>query len=163
VHLIGYSFGGLIALEMAIQLQKRNKQLLSLTLIDTVAPKTWRTLIDQIDFKQRIRYFIANQKRKLLLFSGQRVPPSLRNDYILHSWRKAAYRYSPQPGCDTMNFFLIRSKHSLSEEPKLGWEDWPVFNPEITIIDGNHHSIIRQKERVIQLAEWMKKNVFIET
>jgi len=160
VHLIGYSFGGLVALEMAIQLQNINIPPLSLTLIDTVAPQIWKTLINQIDLRSKVNHTLANLKREVILRSGKNIPPSLRNGYILHTWRKAAYHYSPIPVKDSIKFYLIRSKESLSEKPLLGWEEWPVFTPEVTMFDSDHHSIIRHKEKVIQLAEWMKDKLF---
>jgi surfactin synthase thioesterase subunit len=48
---------------------------------------------------------------------------------------------------------------SLSDLPLLGWEDWPGFKFEVTIFEGDHHSIIRQRSKVAQLAEWMKSKM----
>jgi aspartate racemase len=159
VHLIGFSFGGLIALEMALQLQKRGVGFSTLTLIDTVAPQVWREMIRQTDFRQKFRYFTGNQKRKFFLLLGQKIPANLRNAYILHSWRKAAYHYSPKRNTNASRFFLVRSEKSLSDLPLLGWEDWPGFTFEVTIFEGDHHSIIRQRDKVAQLAEWMKSKM----
>jgi nonribosomal peptide synthetase DhbF len=159
VHLIGFSFGGLIALEMALQLQERGVGFSTLTLIDTVAPQVWREMISQTDFRQKLRYFTGNQKRKFYLLLGQKIPANLRNAYILHSWRKAAYRYSPQQNTTATRLFLVRSEKSLSHLPLLGWEDWPGFKFEVTIFEGDHHSIIRQRNKVAQLADWMKSKI----
>ncbi len=159
VHLVGYSFGGVIAVEMALQMKKRNIPFQSVTIIDTVAPHLWHTLLKS-SFRDKIKYFLNDQKRKFYQFMGKKVPISLRNSYILTSWRKALLNYAPATNGKKLSFTLIRSSHSLSEEPQLGWEKWTDFVVDTKIIEGDHHSITRQKEKVAEIADLLKLEIY---
>lgn len=159
IHLIGFSFGGLVALEIAIQLKKMGINLLSLTLIDTVAPEVWREMIKSADFRAVYKWSLQRLKTFRYFIVFKKLPSSLRSSYILSKWRRAAYRYQPLADNLSIKFYLLRSSQSLTDLPLLGWENWPVFNIDVAVFEGDHHSVIRKKENVNQIAQWLKAHI----
>lgn len=151
-HLAGFSFGGLIALEMALQLQKAGRETGRITAIDTVVPHLFRTIIHKVSWQNKLENWFKWIRIKSLLAIGQPVPPALRNSYVLRSFRQAAWCYNPEISDIQLPFRLIKSARSISSEPDLGWSLWKGFLPEITTIDGDHFSIIRDPEHVRQYA-----------
>ncbi len=151
-HIAGFSFGGLIALEMALQLRKAGRETGRVTVIDTAAPHLFRSIIHKVSWQNKIENWMKWIRIKSLLAMGKPVPPVYRNSYVLRSFRQAACRYSPEISGIQFSFRLIKSARSISPEPDLGWSLWNGFLPEITIIDGDHFSIIRDPEHVRQFA-----------
>lgn len=159
IHLIGFSFGGLVALEIAVQLKKIGINLQSLTLIDTVAPEVWREMIKSADLKAVYKWTVQRLKTFRYFIVFKKLPSSLRSSYILSKWRRAAFRYQPLADDLSIKFYLLRSSQSLSDLPLLGWENWPVFNIDVTVFEGDHHSIIRKRENVDRIAQWLKAHI----
>jgi thioesterase domain-containing protein/acyl carrier protein len=151
-HLAGFSFGGLIALEMALQLWKSGRETGRIAVIDTVAPHLFRSIIHKVSWQNKIENWMKWIRIKRMLIMGKPVPPAYRNAYVLRSFRQAACRYSPETSGIQLPFRLIKSARSISSEPDLGWSLWEAFIPEITTIDGDHFSIIRDPEHVRQYA-----------
>ena len=151
-HIAGFSFGGLIALEMALQLRKSGRETGRVTVIDTVAPHLFRSIIHKVSWQNKIENWMKWIRIKSVLAMGKPVPPVYRNSYVLRSFRRAACRYSPEISGIQLSFRLIKSARSISPEPDLGWSIWKGFLPEISIIDGDHFSIIRDPDHVRQFA-----------
>lgn len=146
IKLAGYSFGGLVAMELALQMRRRQMLVERLVLIDTVAPPTWKRLIHETSPGKKTGLFQNHLICNALAFLGKEIPLKRRNPYILYSWRKAAVSYHPDTEGKTLPFILIRSTNSLSGEPMLGWESDDRFQVTVITLDGDHHSIVRDRE-----------------
>jgi thioesterase domain-containing protein len=151
-HLAGFSFGGLIALEMAIQLQAAGKQTGRITLIDTAAPHLFRLIIHKVSLSKKIEQWAYSLVIACCIVSGKPVPARYRNFYVIRSFRQAAHDYDPPDIGPPVSFRLIRSTRSVSDEPGLGWSQWQRFMPEIILVEGDHRSIIRDPELIRQFA-----------
>jgi len=151
-HLAGFSFGGLIALEMALQLRDAGKEIGRVTVIDTAAPHLFRSIVHKVSWRKKMEGWMEWLVTKACLKTGKAIPPQYRNYYVLRSFRRAAYRYSPREPLPPFYFTIIRSARSVTNEPDLGWSRWKGFVPEITVIDGDHFSIVRNRELVQQYA-----------
>lgn len=151
-HLAGFSFGGLIALEMALQLRDAGMESGRVTVIDTAAPHLFRSIVHKVSLRKRLEGWVDWLVAETCVKSGKSIPPRYRNSYVLRSFRKAAYLYNPSEPRPPLPFRMIRSAHSVSDEHDLGWSEWKGFTPEITVIDGDHFSIVRNEELVGQYA-----------
>jgi surfactin synthase thioesterase subunit len=84
--------------------------------------------------------------------AGKPIPLKYRNSVILRSWRKAAKSYKPDGKAEII---LIKSSHSVSDEPLLGWQEYSEIKTRLRLIEGSHHSIIRDYKKVVTIVEWI--------
>jgi thioesterase domain-containing protein len=170
VHLLGYSFGGLVAYEMAVQLIAGGyrigllgmvdtslvSQLVSVTARESLAAKirrktiTWskhlRTLIAG---PQRMRWFRETVISKFfakayarLTDSGRAIPRWLRNVNDLNIFASTRYRPPPHRG----QILLIRARDEYRDSrwtSDLGWRSGPYGAVEIRELPGTHRDLIR--------------------
>lgn len=162
--LAGYSFGGLIAYEMALELKKRNEEVQGLILLDTGNPQFYfkrgnlKKLLEKSSLNKRINKRI-NQfvKRKYifaLLLLGKRIPVSLRNMYILDKYKKLSKRYHPQ--VIDINVLLFRATENLCIERNLGWEGL-IDNLEIVDLKGSHRSMLKFEQNIQRYLDNLKR------
>lgn len=154
-NLAGFSFGGLVALEMALQLQAAGRPTGRVTLIDTAAPHLFRLIKHKVALSKKVRQWTGSVVITCCVISGKTIPPRYRNQYVLSSFRQAARTYTPSEKGLPVRFQLIRSARSVSDEPDLGWSQWKRFIPEIILIEGDHHSIVRNEQLVKQFASML--------
>jgi non-ribosomal peptide synthetase component F/thioesterase domain-containing protein len=171
--LLGLSFGGLIAYEMAQQLHAQGEQVSLLALLDTQTPDSnlkvpWyhRGYIHLLDLLNKgPAYFFDRLRHKTIHFQqifGHGEPTTLSRptpDPRIQFRRQAARGYvlSPYPGRIT----LFRAMETVSKfestavDPTLGWGNLAVGGLAIHDIPGNHLSIL-QKPNVSVLASKLK-------
>ena len=167
----GWSMGGVVAFEMARQLQSYGEQA-EVFLIDSVAPDV--KLKEQApDDHALLNYFLQDLEGisgKKLGISGEEfkrleiaeaassileqlrkqgiVPAEIDQQDLLalfHTFRdnlKALHGYSPMPIAGSLT--LIRSSSSGREQndSSLGWSDLALGRFEVHEIEGNHYSIV---------------------
>ena len=154
-HLAGFSFGGLVALEMAIQLHSAGRQTGRITLIDTAAPHLFRLIVHKVSLSKKIEQWTSSLVIACCMVGGKPVPARYRNFYVLRSFRQAAQGYDPPDIGPPARFRLIISARSVSDEPDLGWSQWKRFMPEIIQVEGDHRSIMRDPELIRQFASFL--------
>ncbi len=150
VKLIGYSFGGLVALEMAVLLTVKKWELEHLILIDTLAPGFWRGLAQPnrrlserlLAYKQWLAAQITLQLRKSL-------PLKQRNFYIQYNWNLAARNYHPSTANGSMKLTLIKATKGEFDFPVLGWDHETAYEVTCHVIEGNHHDLVRDRMHLI--------------
>lgn len=161
--LIGYSLGGIIAVEMAKQLKKLGKQVKLVGAVDTYIAKR-----DQNDRKfKKISEKIWRQPKKLLFFSGQFLKspketisyqlshvkhlidnilnmakpiqlPSLE-EQINEKYMDAYYNYNLTPYDDVVYLFKVQKRIYYVDEPKyLGWLPYAPKGLRVRNIPGDH-------------------------
>lgn len=168
LYLIGHSFGGLIAHEMARQVQTRGETLGLLALVDTKTPKLAKTRPTVNVFLQTLLHNIwhtpAKERWTYLVESGQWFYKKRRiasdRDYAEHLKRQNAHlrmfnvlqpNYKAQaayePGCyqGTMVVFraLIQSPRSFKDRT-LGWSEWVDGEIKVHTIPGDHLRVMEE-------------------
>lgn len=136
VVVCGYSFGGIIALELAQRLREHGRTVPLLVILDSqgpdfVKPVSVKGLLLRIrDIKDRIRC-------EHWLGKGLPIPEHLRNFYIMDTYGKAmrSYRAGPWTG----PALLIRCAERALEP--TGW-DRILPNLRTVVVPGDHQSII---------------------
>jgi thioesterase domain-containing protein len=152
IVLAGFSFGGLVALEMAIQMKSNNINLDHVVIVDTLAPYLWPKVFARKRIVLQRSYLIGIVAKACCRTIGHPIPANYRNSVILRSWRKAARNYKPTANIDVV---LIKSSQSVSNEPLLGWAEYPQIQTRLRLIEGNHHGIIREYKKIVTIAEWI--------
>ncbi len=175
--LIGYSFGGSIAFEIARQLQAQGKQVGFLGLLDIPAPQTpplrpsllkalpiHLSNLWQLDRAERWKYTIDRINHRLKKvdpheffireLSAKNPSPQLLN--IINNNFQADRDYYPQ--AYTGDIYLFRCQVQTMEYAlyrDLGWSDLVDGNVLVRNIVGNHYGLLREPN-VRSLAEKLK-------
>lgn len=169
-RLVGYSGGGVIAVEMAHQLRRSGRDVEFLCLLDTLAPqeaerpvsfgkevarygskfKKWIKL-GPADIAERIRKRMNSAKDAVLSHVEPKediAPKShieILSDLVEVGYMKAQRNYHP-PQYDG-DVLLFRAEHALlpflRAGEKLGWDGILTGKMDIIVLDANHFSLIR--------------------
>ena len=175
-RLIGFSFGGILAFEVARQLEARGRRVSYLGLIDSpplFGPKL-RSLVrpDHREgwerFKNRLRnegvfatvnWFIQWVPAKLRKFSS---PPSEspNPDTRTPFEKKAAdafYEYTPGRYTGDITFFVTQQQDDPHKPTQTNvWDHYTTGQVNVIQVKGDHHSIAREPD-ISQIADSLNK------
>jgi thioesterase domain-containing protein len=151
----GFSFGGIIAYEMACRLKEHGYEVAMLIMVDCISPLHKGRIFKKGLFNKVKRYFLGPMRRflkkriqltiaKAYHLVNKPIPISRRSFYILANYGRANARY--KPGKYDGNVLLFRANTNLCDVYSLGWDK--LVNGKIEIIDfeGDHKSIIEDSE-----------------
>jgi amino acid adenylation domain-containing protein len=157
----GYSFGGLVAYEMARQLTARGEQVAFLALFDTapghIKPAT-ASLLKSLgrptpkflffDLPRGVYKGVRRRVRAL------RVPHTLKKVFFANT--RAAEKYALQPYQGKITLFRAAQKSLRSvENPYAAWHDFAQGGLEFQDIPGDHYGVLVEPQ-VQVLAERLK-------
>jgi thioesterase domain-containing protein len=148
----GWSLGGLVAFEMAQQLQAQGQELSCLALLDTYPFTEIETFNEAAD-TEFIEELLARSQTPVL---GS-IPEADRTQaqrllQLFKSHIEAANQYTPQPYQGKVTLFLAEDGVAAdAEDPTIGWENIARAGVEIHWLPGDHHSMVAQPH-VQQLA-----------
>lgn len=170
-YLAGFSFGGLIAFEMAIQLQKQGFEVPVLILIDCRNPhikepvnasgRIAKMSNELYNYSKDIYYRSFHKARNLyyesfLLFNSTLHNKS-RNYYIMGTYMEIAKRYKPKTEYNG-EILLFKSQQNKSAHKYLGWDHF-CKKVNMVIVEGNHKTLYETDEsyKVLSknIGEWM--------
>jgi malonyl CoA-acyl carrier protein transacylase len=175
--LVGYSFGGVIAFEMAQQLYAQGDKVALLALLDTKCPKLPITrpslaesLIIHLNnllqlgtkekfnyFKDRINYHFTNLNYKDFVIRELSKTENITDQYlkVLESNIQASKDYIPQVYPDVVHLFRSQVQPvNYAFNDDLGWRK-VAGNLEIDHIPGQHFNMMKGRY-VLELAEKLK-------
>jgi thioesterase domain-containing protein len=183
--LSGWSMGGVIAFQMAHQLQAQNEQVSLLGLIDSAAPSTWTSAKDDdelwllFNFAQDLGFtpdlLTVNREELLQMSSEERLiyleeqakSAKIMPQYIDHAQVVRFYEVFKtniralqqyKPAAKAGRITLISSEQSANTFPDstMGWSELSTESVEVfTIPATTHYSIVR-KPAVENLAQQLK-------
>lgn len=154
--LMGYSFGGMLAFEMAVQLQKLGREVPVLVIVDTISPLArgsfkWQNNLFQtirINFLRPVRLLLKRKIRLLIcnlyLLMNKPIPLERRNYYLMTRYSDLGFRYKPSKF--EGNILLFRLTKNPSSKKYLGWETL-VNDIKLVEIEGKHLDVFIGKER----------------
>ena len=174
----GWSMGGVIAFEMATQLQSQGQKIALLALIDAIAPisSTEPTDIDDVTLLSRFVQDIFGLSLEYPDFSVERLKqqsPEQRLAYVLEQEQisnlpirhlfnvfktnfRAMQSYLPPVYGDRVTLFKASEQFAQDyQDPTMGWGQLTTKEVEIHIVPGNHYTIIG-KPHVQVLAERLR-------
>jgi len=131
-HLLGWSYGGVVAYEMACQLEAAGEKVATLTLLDSELPPG-----DDPELTRQ-------QVDDLLQRDGE-LPPGLSREQLVRlvdnhlHFGRLLHRY--RPGCFGGAVLLFKATRDRSERMSVEW--LRAASIETVAIDGNHLSMTR--------------------
>lgn len=163
-HLGGFSFGGLLAFEIAIRLQELGHKVLSLIVLDCKNPAVKeppRNLSDKLlkrDLPKRITRKLLRKFRfltyKVYFLFNVPIPVKRRQEYITASYLKLLANYQPKKY--NGDILLIRATDNDSAHKYLGWEG-VVNNIELITLEGNHRNVLRQEKNIHFISRMVRE------
>ncbi|MBV6405295.1 MAG: amino acid adenylation domain-containing protein [Flavobacteriales bacterium] len=152
----GYSFGGIVAYEMARQLTTAGEEVPLLVLFDTYAPADG---LQSATAEERLhmpaKRWVMRRLIDRHLRRGRTLPPALRHFHIIDTYGKATRAYVP--GTYTGNVLLLRAEGSPGT-PDLGWNKLVKGGVEVRPVPGDHYSAIKEPH-VNALAGELRKEL----
>jgi amino acid adenylation domain-containing protein len=147
--LAGWSFGGVVAFEMAQQLRLVNEQIQLLALIDSYSPELLINLgsTETPDFYKNLTVDIASD------FEARISEAAVINN-------SALLRYSPKMYRGDLRLF-----YAIDHQPEdisLGWKDFVEGSLVIESLTGNHYSLL-QTPNIQKLIFQLKELIGIES
>jgi len=170
--LAGYSFGGLVAFEMAQQLRAEGQEVALLALFDSHSPKLLENRpsfvkavrirlghLWQLQPQEKLKYIRSLVMWKLnqgdyKSFLQRELADSLLPSFeVLDSNTQAARNYLPQVYPGSAILFRCRVQEpKFSHDPYLGWSELIGQKLEVYDVPGDHYGMLREP-RVRVLAE----------
>ncbi len=172
-YLAGFSFGGLVAFEMAVQLQSQGIDVPVLILIDCKNPMFKEPVkatnaITKISYQfynySKDIYYMAFHKARNLYYESyllikSKLHNNSRNYYIMSTYMEIAKRYEPQKVYNG-EILLFKSLQNNSAHKYLGWEKF-CSKINMVIVKGNHKTIYETDESYKTLSknigEWLDR------
>ncbi|KAF3885483.1 MULTISPECIES: non-ribosomal peptide synthetase [Nostocales] len=180
-YLGGYSFGGVVAFEMAQQLHKQGEKVAILAMLDTIRPGSERRL----SFRYRVLEHLENFSQEGMVYLQHKLvgwrdwigfhiqykykklmgipEPSPKEDKhleIMDANSKALNQYTFQtyPGC--MTLLRTSDKHrdeatGMQYDPLFGWGELVQGGIDIQQIPGSHYTLL-EEPHVGELVEKLK-------
>jgi amino acid adenylation domain-containing protein len=171
IGLVGYSYGGLVAVETASKLLSTGREVALLALLDSYGPGFPRrcgrlerlarqgTTLREFGIRQKIRSLVAR------LLSREQPPPAIATDPVneaakslqLESQRAYLRDIRPYPGRITLlkAAQLPTSTHLSYDDPTLGWGAVAAGGIDVRVVPGSHLSMLDQ-DRAPALAEILR-------
>jgi len=173
-YLGGFSFGGIVAFEMAIQLQRQGFEVPVLILIDCNNPmfkeliNTTNNVFAKILYKfynysKDLYYWFFHKGRRIyyeffLLFITNLHKKS-RNYYIMATYMDIEKRYKPKTRYNG-EILLFRSQQNKSAHKYLGWDSL-CDSIKMVTVEGNHKTIYESEKSYNEfsknIGEWLQK------
>lgn len=151
----GFSFGGTLAFEIAIQLQKSGYNVPLLVLIDSVSPLAREPFRRYNNFFKIIKYkFLVPFALQVLrivelsvcisfIKTNKPIPIKLRPFYIVDKYKKLTRKYQPEKFDG--DILLFRASENKSSFKYMGWETL-VNGIKLFHIDGKHLTLYSKIE-----------------
>ena len=149
----GFSFGGVIAFEMAQQLHRQNKEVIVLALFDSF-PTTYKThgavaTLWKLPLRDKVAYVIG-KFQYLMHRTARRItfaffPAALKQ--VQAACLRATRQYIPNPYPGRVLLFRASDRPLGSRDDMfLGWNDLALGGVEVHAVPGNHLSIVDEPE-----------------
>ncbi len=159
-YLIGYSFGGNLAFEIAVRLQKAGFKVPVLVLIDSVCPVTKVQIKREEGFFRMVRKNILGPMRRWAkaylkyfvclsyIWRKKPIPLEKRNSYVRIKYSRLMRAYTPEKYNGKM--LLFRATDNTFSYRSLGWVN---LADDVKIIDlgGKHLDVFIGEEKITKI------------
>jgi amino acid adenylation domain-containing protein len=150
-HLAGYSFGGLVAFEMAQQLQAAGDTIPMVMLLDTYAPEPYAAVMKaERKLHMPLKNLLLRALVKFIHGMGKALPTRLRHFYVIDTYDQATARYAPKRYGGQVT--VIKATDSPGA-PDMGWNAF-ASNVFMRNSSGDHYNMIMEPH-VRNLADQM--------
>jgi thioesterase domain-containing protein len=155
-QLSGYSFGGIIAYEMAQQLVKAGEEVPVLVFFDTYDPREYLAVAKrEAPLHLPLKVGVVRRMAEFIFNSGHDLPVKLRHTYIIDTYNRAINNYKVRPYDGRIT--LLRTSDSTGPVD-MGWADLARGGVDVRSVPGNHYNMVKEPH-VAALAEELKRCV----
>lgn len=148
--LTGFSFGGIVAYEMAQQLNVAGHDVPLLAVLDTYSPELHQQAVAaDMPFYTGLKNLIYRFLVKRALRNGGTVPTWLRNFHIIDTYDRAVAAYRPKPWRGKLT--VLKAKDSWGPK-EMGWSELAQGGLDVRVLPGDHYNIIKEPQ-VAELAK----------
>ena len=155
-NLTGYSFGGLVAFEMARQLTMAGDGVPMVILLDTYAPQPFAEIMGQErKLHEPLKNFLMRSIIGCFRAIKEPLPARLRNFHVIDTYDRAISRYIAKDHIG--NVTVIKADGSPGSAD-MGWKDFVKGELHLRTCIGDHYSMIKEPH-VKQLAEVMRSEM----
>ena len=141
-QLSGYSFGGIIAYEIAQQLTKAGEQVPVLVLFDTYDPKEYIAVSKrEAPLHVPLKAGVVRRMAKFFFDRGHDLPVKLRHTYIIDTYNRAINEYEVIPYSGHIT--LLRTADSTGPAD-MGWGGLARGGVDVRAVPGNHFSMVKE-------------------
>ncbi|MEO8069367.1 MAG: amino acid adenylation domain-containing protein [Flavobacteriales bacterium] len=139
----GYSFGGIVAFEMAQQLRKSGEEVALLALFDTYDPQEYlKVMTEEAKPWDSLRKAIMRRAVRYYQRTGKILPPKLRHFYIIDTYDAAIRNYVARPYDGTVTVFKAFDSTGADH---MGWAQWSQ-HVDVLQVPGDHYSMIKEPD-----------------
>jgi amino acid adenylation domain-containing protein/FkbH-like protein len=128
--LAGWSFGGVVAFEMAQQLQQMGKEVNQVILIDSFHPQTTQTIKED--------FFLKQEQIDPLSTEGQLFKIEIEHNIELLK------KYTPNPYQGTVTLLKAQASQKVNQKWN-GWETTITPVPQVYNLSGQHEQLFNEK------------------
>jgi aspartate racemase len=140
--LCGYSFGGIVAYEMAQQLRAAGEDVPMLVLFDTYAPREHAAAVaSDRKFYEPVKTALYRQLIKRDLARGKVLSPRLRHFHIIDTYDRAVMAYRPKPMEGPLTVFKAKDAWGTED---MGWGALAHGPLHRFVLPGDHYSMIKE-------------------
>lgn len=150
----GYSFGGLVAYEMARQLSEQGEEVPMVLLLDTYAPAPFMEIMrEEQKIHEPLKKVILRAVIRMYRALDKPIPAKLRNFHIIDTYDQAVSRYAIKPLRGDVT--LIKAVDSPGNDD-MGWKNHVKGKLSLQNTAGDHYTMIKEP-LVAQLAQEMEQ------
>jgi thioesterase domain-containing protein len=140
--LCGYSFGGIVAYEMAQQLLRAGDVVPMLGLIDSYSPGLHvQAMRSDGKIHVGLKRRLLRAALKPFLRKDRRIPARLHHFHLIDTYDRAVKAYAPLPY--TGHLVVFKAEEAWGPED-LGWLDLAPNGVDIEIVPGDHYNLIKE-------------------
>jgi len=155
-NLAGYSFGGLVAYEMARQLTRAGDSVPMVILLDTYAPKPFTEIMGQErKFHEPVKNFVMRSIISFFRAIHKPLPTQLRNFHVIDTYDRAISEYVAKDHSGSVTVIKADGSPGTAD---MGWKDLVKGDLHLRTCIGDHYSMIKEPH-VKQLAEVMRSEM----
>lgn len=155
-QLSGYSFGGIIAYEIAQQLRKAGEDVPVLVFFDTYDPKEYLAVARrEAPLHLPLKAGVVRRMAKFFFDRGYDLPVKLRHTYIIDTYNRAITDYEVIPYSG--HIILLRTTDSTGPTD-MGWAGLARGGVDVRTVPGNHFNMVKEPH-VAVLAGELKRAV----
>ena len=147
-HLLGYSFGGMVAYELACQLREQGEDVALLSILDAYALTRSRAIQQLRRPKNLIRFIFGvpswlKDQLQIRFQKEEKLEIPKEQKRVYQANLNSLLQYHPRPYDGKVTLFRV---HTLSLfrsfDPELGWEELARKGVETHLIPGSHSSLL---------------------
>lgn len=152
----GYSFGGIVAYEMARKLSASGHEVPLLAMFDMHAPEQFiESMIKEQKFHEPLKRTVMRWLTDRELRKGNIRSHKLRHFHIIDNYHKAIVAYRPGPYNGPVTVYKADKSEGTDD---MGWAQLVTGPLESIVLPGDHYSLIKDPQ-VVRLVKELSASI----